>query len=75
MKQTKKKWNEEFYIPIFQKTFQYLHPGGYYCINVPHEIYENILIPLFGEAIRLIEYTKRKRKDYAVEYIYVWQKV
>jgi hypothetical protein len=71
---TKKQWNDDFYIPIFSVTFQYLQPGGYYCINVPSEIYESVLIPLFGQAHKCIEYTKRRRTAFQCEYIYVYKK-
>ena len=38
-KQTKEEWNDKFYKPIFEKTFQYLKVGGHYFINITNEVY------------------------------------
>ena len=75
-KKTKEQWNNNFYKPLITKTFKYLKKGGYYCLNVPKEIYEKICIPLLGNAHELIPLVKVKRSqnEKYKEYIYVWKK-
>lgn len=73
-------WNENFYKPLFMKTWNGLKDGGHYCLNVPIKVYETILIPLLGEADILIPLSLLKRKIRGLtqsykEYIYVWKKV
>jgi hypothetical protein len=63
-----------FYIPLFQKTYQYLKQGGHYCLNVNQEIYSEICIPLFGKATYEIPLKKSKRQNNYSESIYVWIK-
>ena len=41
---TKQEWNEQFYKPLFQKTYTHLKVGGHYCLNVNEEIYINCCI-------------------------------
>lgn len=85
---TKEEWNETFYIPLFHETWKYLQPGGIYCLNVPNEIYETLLLPWLGEANEKRELKKFSRllpkrtdtKQYNVgqqynECIYVWYKM
>lgn len=74
LKKTKRDWNENFYKPIFKKTYQYLSVGGYFILNIPTEIYENICIILFGQADEIIPLNKKKRNNDYKEYIYVWRK-
>lgn len=84
---TKEEWDEQFYIPIFKKTWAHLKPGGFYCLNVPNYLYDRVCLSIFGEAKELIELKKYSRilpkkengKQYNVgqkykEYIYIWQK-
>ena len=72
---TKKEWNEKFYIPIVSMTYKYLSVGGYYCLNVPEEVYENVLIDLLGKADMFIPLMKQIRSitEYK-EFTYVWKK-
>jgi hypothetical protein len=63
-----------FYIPLFQKTYQYLKEGGHYCLNVNQEIYSEICLGLFGEATYEIPLKKSKRQNNYSESIYVWLK-
>lgn len=83
-KQSKEEWNENFYIPIFTKTYKHMK-HGYYILNIPIEVYETVCIPLFGKADILFELKKQKRnkskskdgKDINIkykEYIYIWKK-
>ena len=80
-------WDKDFYIPIFQKTWQYLKPGGYYCLNIPTNLYNKICIPILGEACEQLELKKYSRvlpkKDTQKqtnvgqkykEFIYIWKK-
>jgi hypothetical protein len=71
---SKKDMREEFYIPLFQKTYQYLKPGGVYILNINKEIYETICIELFGEAHESLPMKKSKRQNNYKEMIYVWRK-
>ena len=57
----KQAWNTDFYIPLFSKTWLYLKNGGYYCLNVPIYLYNEICIPLWGKADKKIPLIKRKR--------------
>jgi 16S rRNA G966 N2-methylase RsmD len=72
---TKKEMNEKFYIPIFTKTYNGLKNGGVYAINVCKEVYDNVLIQLFGEANEIFSYKKSKRQNDYNEMIYVWKKI
>jgi len=74
---SKEDWDEYFYKPLFQKTYQYLKKGGHYCLNVPDEIYEKNCVPLWGKCHQLIKLKKGERKpgkDKYQENIYVWKK-
>lgn len=75
--QSREDWNTKFYIPIFTKTFQHLKTGGYYCLNIPIDIYENIAMPILGKSNLQIPLPKAKRSksESYKEFIYVWQKV
>jgi len=77
---TEAEWNENFYIPIFSKTFKHLKTGGYYILNIPISVYENVCVGLFGKAHEKIPMfaprptsNKLKQAEYK-EYIYVWRK-
>ena len=49
-KMSKEEWNENFYKPLFQNSWNNFKKGGYYCINVPNEVFENILFPMLGKV-------------------------
>jgi len=66
--------NIHFYIPIFTKTYNGLKVGGHYIINVCKEVYDNVLIKLFGEAHEIYPYKKSKRQNDYNEIVYVWIK-
>jgi len=74
--QTKEEWNDKFYKPIFEKTFQHLKVGGHYCINIPNEVYENVAIKILGNPFTKIPLPKAKRSSSEKyhEFIYVWKK-
>jgi len=72
--ENKKIMDNNFYIPLFTKTYKGLSPGGYYMINICSEIYEKILIPLLGESHEKIPYNKYKRNNIYKEYTYIWKK-
>jgi len=73
----KEEWTNNFYIPLFSKTFENLKQGGRYCLNVPLEIYEDICVPTLGPCTEKIPLGKRQRnkKDAYSEYIYIWRKL
>lgn len=47
----KEEWNTEFYKPLFQKTWENMQTPGYYCLNIPSEIYDECCIPILGNII------------------------
>ena len=64
---TREEWDNKFYIPVFKETYKYLKKGGYWCINIPKNIYNDICIPLFGKSYKKIELKKNTRHN---EYMY-----
>ena len=72
---TKKEWEELFYKPMFQKFWKNLDLNGNMVINVPKEIYEKCLVPLFGESKDKILLPKYKRNNKYEEFIYVYEKL
>ena len=71
---SKKEMNEQFYIPIFTKTYNGLQIGGHYIINVCKEVYDNVLVQLLGDAHEIYPYKKSKRQNNYDEIVYVWVK-
>jgi len=71
---SKREMDEQFYKPIFTKTYNGLKPTGIYAINVCKEVYENVLIGLFGQAHEIFPYKKSKRQNNYNEFVYVWKK-
>lgn len=71
---SKEDWNKDFYEPLFEKTFAYLQPGGYYCLNLSREIYDKVGKPVLGVCKMKIPMKKFKRTtgNQNDEYIYVW---
>jgi tRNA1(Val) A37 N6-methylase TrmN6 len=71
---SKKEMDELFYVPIFMKTYNGLQKGGHYIINVCKEVYDNVLVKLFGNAHEIYPYKKSKRQNDYNEIVYVWIK-
>lgn len=71
---SKTEMKNNFYIPVISNTYKYLKQGGYYCLNINKEIYEDICIELLGVATDMIPLKKSKRQNDYEEYIYVWHK-
>jgi hypothetical protein len=71
---SKKEMNEFFYQPLFTKTFDGLQMGGIYAINVCKEVFESVLIPLFGYPCEIFPYKKSQRQNKYQELVYVWKK-
>jgi 16S rRNA G966 N2-methylase RsmD len=71
---SKREMDELFYKPLFRKVFEGLQNNGYFIINVCKEVYENVLIELFGPAIEIFPYKKSKRQNNYNEIVYVWIK-
>ena len=71
---TKDEWNQNFYEPIFKKTFQHLKRGGYYCLNIPEEVYKTVALKILGKPFAKIPLPKAKRSsdEKYNEFIYVW---
>ena len=74
----KEKWNTEFYKPLFQMTWENMQTPGYYCLNIPSEIYDTCCIPILGKYTRKIALKKQIRTKSAAnkysEFIYIWEK-
>lgn len=71
---SKDEMDEQFYKPVFTKTYAGLKPGGYYIINICKEVYEKILVKLFGKAHETFPLKKSKRQNDYTEMVYVWRK-
>jgi 16S rRNA G966 N2-methylase RsmD len=71
---SKKEMDELFYVPIFTNTYNGLQKGGHYIINVCKEVYDNVLVKLFGDAHEIYPYKKSKRQNDYNEIVYVWIK-
>ena len=73
---TKEQWEKEFYIPIFERTFKYLKKGGYYCLNIPKEVYEKVARKTLGKPCikMLLPKVKRFTDEKYEEFIYIWKK-
>jgi hypothetical protein len=72
---SKKDMDDQFYKPVFSKTFAHLKPGGYYIINICKEVYDNILKKILGEAHEIFPLKKSKRQNNYTEMVYVWHKI
>jgi len=73
--ESKDSMNEYFYKPVFLKSYQGLKIGGYFIINICKEVYEKILIKLFGNANEIFPLKKSKRQNDYIEMVYVWHKL
>ena len=71
---SKTEMDEKFYVPVFSKTYASLQKGGHYIINVCKEVYERVLVKLFGEALITFQLKKSKRQNEYTEMVYVWLK-
>jgi len=72
--ESKQKMNDDFYSPLFQKTYDGLSNGGYYIINVCKEVYKEVLVKLLGNALEIFPLKKSKRQNEYQEMVYVWKK-
>ena len=72
---TKEEWNSGFYKPLFERTWKSMRSPGYYCLNIPLEVYESSCVPILGKYWKKIPLKKRGRgvNEYE-EFIYVWRK-
>jgi predicted RNA methylase len=71
---SKTEMDEQFYIPVFNKTYASLQKGGHYIINVCKEVYDRVLVKIFGEALITFLLKKSKRQNEYNEIVYVWKK-
>lgn len=71
---SKHEMKNNFYIPLISNTYKYLQQGGYYCLNINKEIYQDICIGLLGVASDIMPLKKSKRQNNYEEYIYIWCK-
>lgn len=70
----KRHMDAEFYTPLFQRSYAHLVSGGHFILNVNKEIYDEVCIPLLGEAHETLPFKKSKRQNEYTESIYVWKK-
>ena len=70
----KKEMDDQFYKPLFRKTYEHLQKGGHYILNVNQEVYERVCIELLGSANDIYTYKKSKRQNEYQEMVYVWRK-
>jgi len=75
-KMSKEDWDNNFYKPIFERTFKYLKKGGHYCLNIPADVYERVAVEVLGKAHEFVPLPKSKRtgEETYKEFIYVWVK-
>ena len=71
---SKQEMDDNFYTPLFTKTYNGLQIGGHYIINVCNEIYEKVLKNVLGEAQEIFPFKKSKRQNNYTEMVYVWVK-
>ena len=71
---SKKEMDDNFYKPLFSKSFNGLQKGGHYIINVCKEVYDNILREILGDAKEIFPLKKSKRQNDYTELVYVWTK-
>ena len=72
VKRTQDEWLG-FYNRIFLSLWSGLSSGGFFVININNDIYDHILVKLFGECKEKFLLVKTKKNSYD-EYVYVWQK-
>jgi 16S rRNA G966 N2-methylase RsmD len=72
--ETKKDMDEQFYKPLFTKSYNGLQIGGHYIINICKEVYDKVLKELLGEAHETFPLKKSKRQNDYTEMVYVWTK-
>ena len=66
--------NDQFYKPLFTKTYNGLQHGGHYIINICKEVYDNVLKVVLGEAHDAFPLKKSNRQNNHTEMVYVWFK-
>lgn len=71
-KRTNEEW-DDFYRRIFLSLWNGLSSGGFFVININCDIYENLLVKLFGECQEKFLLVKTKKNSYD-EYVYIWKK-
>lgn len=71
---SKLEMDELFYTPIFVNSYKYLKNKGHFVINICKEVYNNVLVKLFGNAHIIFPLKKSKRQNNYTEMVYVWQK-
>lgn len=73
---TKELFNNNFLIPVITNSFKHLKNDGYYILNIPIEMYDDV-IKIIGKCDEKIKLPIKKRmheKTKYKEYIYIWKK-
>jgi len=71
-KRSPQEW-EGFYRRIFLSLWEGLCCGGFFIININTDVYETVLLKLFGECQDKFLLVKTKKNSYD-EYVYIWKK-
>jgi site-specific DNA-adenine methylase len=70
-------WVERFLRPVISNSYQHLKSGGTYALNVPQDIYKDV-VKILGRTADTKEELKIVKRQKGVihykEYIYVWKK-
>jgi hypothetical protein len=78
-RKSKDDWDKEFYEPIIKMTYGGMKKGGWYCLNIPEEVYERVAKLVLGKATKMEQFRKGIRgvkggtESYG-EMVYCWNK-
>ena len=76
--QSDKIFYEDFLIPMMNKSYKYLQPGGHLCINISPKIFKALMKLGYPEPDELIDLRQQLGEQYKTksqDYIYVWSKI
>lgn len=75
--QSDKIFYQEFLIPMMNKSYKYLQPGGHLCINISPKMFKELMKLGYPEPDELIDLRQQLGEQYKTksqDYIYVWTK-
>jgi len=65
-------FNDKFFFKVVRNSYKYMKKGGYFILNIPKDMYEDVKT-ILGKYDQKIILVKNYRNEYR-EYIYVWKK-
>jgi tRNA1(Val) A37 N6-methylase TrmN6 len=71
--ESKEDFNEKFLFPVIKNSYKYLKQNGYYILNIPINMYEDVK-KILGNATEKIPLVISLRGNNYKEFIYVWKK-